>query len=349
MRDKIASRCLRSILVWTSLAIVAVAGDAALAKPAAALDKIRFGIDWKAEAEYGGYYQAKATGIYRKYGLDVEIRQGGPQVNHSQLLAAGIVDFAISSNTSVALNFVNNRIPMVTVAAFFQKDPASLITHANSGIDGFSQMKGRPIMISNDTRVGWWLFLKSRFGFSDDQIHPYTYQMAPFLADPNSIQQGYVTNEPYLLAKAGAKVKVHLLADAGWPAYGNMVTTSARLITEKPDLVQRFVNGTIEGWYSYLYGGPGPADALIKKDNPDMTEDVIAYGISKMKEYGIVDSGDALSMGIGAMTPERIARLYAIMAEAGIYPKTLDWKKGFDFRFVGKKHGIGMKTEFKKK
>lgn len=343
------SASVRSIIVKVRVVIAAVVVSAAFAEPAAALDKIRFGIDWKAEAEYGGYYQAEATGIYQKYGLDVEIRQGGPQVNHSQLLAAGLVDFAISSNTSVGLNFVNNGIPMVTIAAFFQKDPASLITHAESGIDSFAQMKGRPIMISNDTREGWWLFLKAKFGLRDSQIRPYTYQMAPFLADPNAIQQGYVTDEPYLLTKAGAKVKVHLLADVGWPAYGNMVTTSAKLIQKNPDLVQRFVDGTIEGWYSYLYGEPGPANSLIKKDNPDMTDDVIAYGISKMKEYGIVDSDDALTLGIGAMTPGRVAQLYKIMVDAGIYPKTLDWKKGFDFRFVDKKHGMEMKTRLKRK
>ncbi|HLI10750.1 MAG TPA: ABC transporter substrate-binding protein [Alphaproteobacteria bacterium] len=310
--------------------------------PASALDKIRFGIDWKAEAEYGGYYQAKATGLYAKHGLDVEIRQGGPQVNHPQLLAAGVLDFAISSNTSVALNFVAHDIPMVTVAAFFQKDPAVLISHAEAHIKGFADMKGKPILISSDTREGWWLFLKAKFGLKDSQIRPYTFQMAPFLADKSAIQQGYVTSEPYTLEKAGAKVDVHLIADAGWPSYGNLVTTSARLIKQNPDLVQRFVDATIEGWYSYLYGDPSPANALIKKENPEMTDDLIANGIAKMKQYGIVDSGDARKDGIGALNPARIAAFFKIMADAGIYPKDMDWRKGFDFGFVNKK--LGMRT-----
>ena len=310
---------------------------------AAALDKVRFGTDWKAEGEFGGYYQAKAAGIYEKYGLDVDIRQGGPQVNHSQLLAAGVLDFSISSNTSVALNFVNNDIPMVTVAAFFQKDPAVLISHAGTGNDTFTQMKGKPIMISNDTRQGWWLFLKSKYGYTDSQIRPYNFQMAPFLADQNAIQQGYVTSEPYTLAKSGATVVVNLVADAGWPSYGNLVTTSAKLIKENPDLVQRFVNASIEGWYSYLYGDPTPGNALIKRDNPEMTDDLIDNGIVKMKEFDIVDSGDALSSGIGAMAPGRAQKLYDILTAAGIYAKDLDWQKGFDFHFVNKRFAMELK------
>ncbi len=333
----------RPILAWASLAARTALILAVVAAPAAALDKVRFGTDWKAEAEYGGYYQAKAAGIYAKHGLEVEIRQGGPQVNHSQLLAAGLLDFSISSNSSVALNFVAHDIPMVTVAAFFQKDPAVLIAHREAGIKDFADMKGHPILISNDTREGWWLFLKAKYGLSDSQIRPYTFQMAPFLADKSAIQQGYVTSEPYSLEQAGAKIDVHLVADAGWPSYGNLVTTSAKLIKENPDLVRRFVDASIEGWYGYLYGDPSPANALIKKDNPEMTDDLIANGIAKMKQYGIVDSGDALEKGIGALNPERIERFLRIMADAGIYPGDLNWRTGFDFAFVNGKVGMALK------
>jgi NitT/TauT family transport system substrate-binding protein len=333
----------RPMLAWASVAAGTALILVALAAPAAALDQVRFGTDWKAEAEYGGYYQAKAAGIYAKYGLEVEIRQGGPQVNHSQLLAAGLLDFSISSNSSVALSFVAHDIPMVTVAAFFQKDPAVLISHREAGIKDFADMKGHPILISNDTREGWWLFLKAKYGLSDSQIRPYTFQMAPFLVDKSAIQQGYVTSEPYSLEQAGAKIDVHLVADAGWPSYGNLVTTSAKLIKENPDLVRRFVDASIEGWYGYLYGDPSPANALIKKDNPEMTDDLIAHGIAKMKQYGIVDSGDALEEGIGALNPERIARFLRIMADAGIYPEDMGWRRGFDFAFVNGKVGMALK------
>jgi NitT/TauT family transport system substrate-binding protein len=343
MQGQSMLKSIHSLMARAGVVAAAVFVLALAAGPASALDKVRFGTDWKAEAEYGGFYQAKAAGIYAKHGLDVDLREGGPSINHSQLLAAGALDFAVSSNTALALNFVNNHIPMVTVAAFFQKDPSVLISHAGAGNDTFAQMKGKPIMISADSREGWWLFLKAKFGFQDSQIRPYNFQMAPFLADKNAIQQGYATSEPYTLAKAGATVVVNLVADAGWPSYANMVTTSAKLIKEKPDVVQRFIDASIEGWYSYLYGDPRPANALIKKDNPEMTDDLIANGIAKMKEYGIVDSGDARKMGIGAMTPERIAELYKILADHGIYSKTLDWKPGFDFHFVNKKHAMEMR------
>jgi NitT/TauT family transport system substrate-binding protein len=337
----------RSILPLALLAPV-IAAALGMA-PAWALDQIKFGIDWKAEAEYGGYYQAKATGLYAKYGLDVEIRQGGPQVNHPQLLAAGVIDFSVSSNSSVALNFVVHDVPMVTVAAFFQKDPAVLIAHADVGVGDFADMRGHPILISTDTREGWWLFLKAKYGLMDSQVRPYTFQMAPFLADKNVIQQGYVTSEPHSLEEAGAEVKVFLVADAGWPSYANLVTTSVKLVREKPELVQRFIDATIEGWYGYLYGDPAPGNALIKQDNPEMTDELIAYGISKLKGYGIVDSGDALEAGIGVMTAERIAAFHKAMAEAGVYPKDLDWKKGFNFDFVGKKHGLDLKRALQAK
>jgi NitT/TauT family transport system substrate-binding protein len=331
-----------------ALAFLALASTLAAA-PADALDRIKFGTDWKAEAEYGGYYQAKATGLYAKHGLEVEIRQGGPQVNHSQLLAAGLLDFSISSDTSVALNFVLNNIPMVTIAGFFQKNPAVLIAHAGTGVESFADMRGHPVLLSTDTRESWWLFLKSKFGLDDSQIRPYTFEMQSFLADPRVVQQGYVTSEPHTLEQAGAKVKVFLVADAGWPSYANMVSTSAKLVHDNPDLVQRFVDATIEGWYSYLYGEPAPANALIKADNPEMTDELIAYGRAKLKEYGIVDSGQALTAGVGAMDEARIEAFLKITKAAGIYPATLDWKRGIDFAFVNHGHGLDLKRALQAK
>src|SRR5579872_6296011 len=213
---------------------------------AARAETVTFGTDWKAEAEHGGYYQAIATGIYKKYGLDVELRQGGPQVNHAQLLAAGVLDFNLASNSFGPLNFAQQNIPMVAVAAMFQKDPSVLIAHPNEGNDSFVALKGKPIMISGDTRTGSWLFLKQKFGYTDDQIRPYNFSTAPFLADKKAIQQGYLSSEPYTIEKEGVKPVVLLLADAGYSAYGGIIETSEKLAKEKPDLVQRFVNASIE-------------------------------------------------------------------------------------------------------
>jgi NitT/TauT family transport system substrate-binding protein len=304
-------------------------------------ESVTFGTDWKAEAEHGGYYQALATGIYKKYGLDVTLRQGGPQVNHAQLLAAGVLDFNIASNSFSPLNFTQQNIPMVAVAALFQKDPSVLIAHPGEGNDSFADLKGKPIMISGDTRTGSWLFLKQKFGYTDDQIRPYNFSVAPFLADPKAIQQGYLSSEPYTIEKEGVKPVVLLIADAGYASYGSIIQCSLKMAQEKPDLVQRFVNASIEGWYSYLYGDPAPGNALIEKDNPEMNDALIAYGVGKIKEFGIVDSGDAKTMGIGAMTDARWKDFFDTMSKAGLYPADMDYKKAYTLQFVDSK--VGMK------
>jgi NitT/TauT family transport system substrate-binding protein len=307
---------------------------------AAVAQSVTFGTDWKAEAEHGGYYQAIATGIYRGHGLDVALRQGGPQVNHAQLLAAGRLDFNLAPNSFGPLNFASQNIPMVAVAAIFQKDPSVLIAHPGQGNDSLAALKGKPVMIGSDTRVTSWAFLKSKFGYTDDQIRPYAFSVAPFLAEPKAIQQGYLSSEPFTIEAQGVKPVVLLLADAGYASYGSLIQTSDKLAHDRPDLVQRFVDASIEGWYSYLYGDPAPANALIKRDNPEMTDALLAYGIAKIKEYGIVDSGDAKTHGIGAMTDARWRDFFDTMSKAGVYRKDLDFRKAYTLQFVNKKVGM---------
>jgi NitT/TauT family transport system substrate-binding protein len=323
--------------------IVAFSLLAAAVAPAQARDRVILGTDWNAEAEHGGYYQALATGIYKKYGIDVVVRQGGPQINQSQLLAAGRLDFSIASNSFIGLNFVKEHVPLVAVAALFQKDPSVLIAHPGVGNDSLVALKGRPIMIAGDTRIGWWLFLKAKFGYTDDQIRPYTFNVAPFLADPHAVQQGYLTSEPYLIEQAGVHPNVFLLADAGYTGYASIIETSRKLIAAKPDLVQRFVNASIAGWYSYLDGDPAPGNALIKKDNPEESDALIGYAIAAMKRAGIVDSGDALEQGIGAMTDARWQAFFQTMAGEGLYPKSLDWRAAYTLRFVDQRVGMAAK------
>lgn len=333
----------RSFLATTSAGLVAGSlGFWGVAR-AQKVEKLTFGTNWKAQAEHGGYYQAVATGIYRKAGLDVTIRMGGPQINHPQLLAAGAIDFNMGSNCFSALNYVKNNIPMVCVGTVFQKDPQCLVAHAGQGHDSLAALKGKPIMISPVARAGYWQFLRIKFGYTDDQIRTYTFNMAPFLADKSAIQQGFVTSEPYKLEQAGAKIVVHLLADGGYSSYATTIETSWKLVNEKPDVVQRFVNATIEGWYGYLYGDPGPANALIKKDNPDMADDQIAHSRATMKKYGLVDSGDAEKLGIGAMVDARWKDFHAVMVEAGLYAADLDLKRAYTLQFVNKKHGMHLK------
>jgi len=307
------------------------------ASSAHAADKVSFGTDWRAQAEHGGFYQAIATGIYARHGIEVSLRQGGPQVNHAQLLAAGRLDFNMSSNSFIAMNYAAENIPMVAVAAMFQKDPAVLIAHPDQGIRSIADLKGKPIMIGSDTRVGWWLFMKAKFGFTDDQIRPYSFNVAPFLANSSAVQQGYLGSEPYMIEQAGVKPVVMLIADAGYSSYAAMIETSVKLTRENPDLVQRFVDASIEGWRDYLNGDPSAANALIKRDNPEMTDELIAYGMKQMKSHGIVESGDAETMGIGAMTEARWRDFYEVMSAQGLYKKGLDWKKAYTLQFVNKK------------
>jgi len=331
----------------TSIAVRPAAAAAALAiaaaaGPAAAQTEIVYATDWLAQAEHGGMYQALATGLYEKYGLDVEIRMGGPQIDNQQLLAAGAIDMGTGSNSFFPLNLVQAGADVRAVMAMFQKDPQVLMTHPRDDIDSIADMRGEPIMIANSSINTFWIWLESKYGFTDEQIRPYTFNMAPWLVDETAIQQGYLSSEPYLVEREGIDPEVYLLADSGYPSYSSLALAPAALIEENPEAVEGFVKATIEGWVSYLYGDPSPANALIMADNPDMTEDTIAYGIEKMKEYGILTSGDAETMGIGAMTDERWETFYTVMAENGVYPADMDYTAAYTLDFVNQGHGLDM-------
>ncbi len=327
------------------LALSAIIGLAGASRAAHAEDKVSIIMSWTAEAEHGGFYQAVAAGIYKKYGLDVTLRQGGPQLNTAQLLMGGAVDFRIGSNSGGDFNFVKEGAPAVAVAAIFQKEPSVLIAHPDVGVNSLADMKGKPIAVSAQVVDTWWRFLKARFGFTEAQRRPYTFQVTPFLVNKDLIQQGYLTSEPYAIqTQGGFTPKVFLLADdAGYDSYAALIETTTAMVAKKPDVVQRFIDASIEGWYSYLYGDPAPANALIVKDNPNMTAGQIAYSVAKMKEYGIIDSGDTLHLGIGAMTDARWKSFFNKAVAIGLYPADLDYKKAYTLQFVDKGHGLAMK------
>lgn len=313
---------------------IAVAVTVISHSPLGAVDRITFGTDWRAQAEHGGFYQALAKGLYKSEGLDVVIRQGGPQVNHAQLLAAGRVDFSLSSNSFIVLNYAREKIPMVAVAAIFQKDPQVLIAHPGQGNDSLAALKGKEIYIGADTRVGSWLFLKSRFGYTDAQIRPYTFSIAPFLVKKAAIQQGYLGSEPFLIEQQGIRPVVHLLADGGFTSYGALLQTSQKLADSKPALVRAFVAATAQGWLDYLTGDPSAGNALIKRHNPEMTDALLAFGRTMMNRYGIVRSGDAIRGGIGAMSEARWAEFFNTMSAQGLYPKDMNWRAAYTTRFL---------------
>jgi NitT/TauT family transport system substrate-binding protein len=335
-----------SVLVRV-LALVIAAIPASLCSESAhaqTLDKVSFGTNWVAEGEHGGFYQALADGTYRKYGLDVTIVPGGPQINNRILLPVGKLDFFMSANTLQSFDAVEQKIPTVAVAAMFQKDPQVLMTHPDAGIKNFEDLKQLTLFISKEGIASYFQWLKADYKFSEAKVKPYLSNPQPFLADKTSAMQGYVTSEPYAIEKqAHFKPQVFLLADYGLNSYSTLIETRRDLVENKPNLVQRFVDASIVGWYTYLYGDNSAGNALIKKQNPEMTDELLAYSVAKMKEYGIVDSGDALTLGIGAMTDARMASFFDKMVRAGVVKPTIDFREAYTLRFVNKMVGTELR------
>jgi len=315
-----------------------------LARPALALDKITFVTNWRAQAEHGGFYQAVVDGTYARYGLDVTLMQGGPQLNARILLAAGRVDFAMGANLIQTFAAVQQNVPIVAVASLFQIDPVIFMSHPGEGFDRFEDLPKATAYVASDMLVSVYQWLKQAYGFKEENTKPYSFNSTPFIADKKSIEEGFLTSEPYQIEKKGGfKPNVFLLPDYGYDSYSTTIEARRDTIETRPELVQRFVDASIIGWYHYIYGDNAAANAAIKRDNPDMTDDQIAYSIAKMKEHGIVDSGDSLEWGVGVMTDARMKSFFEKMSRAGVFPADLDYKKGYTLRFIGKKVGLELR------
>jgi len=319
--------------------------SAVLAVPMAhALDKVRFGTNWVAEAEHGGFYQALADGTYRKYGLDVTIVPGGPNINNRILLPVGKLDFFMSANSLQSFDAVEHNVPTIAVAASFQKDPQVFVAHPD--VKTFADLKSLTLFVSKEGMASYFQWLKADYGFDESRVKPYTFNAQPFLANKHSAMQGYVTSEPYAIEKQGGfKPVVFLLADQGFDAYSTLVETRRDLVEKQPDLVQRFVDASAIGWYHYIYGDSRPGNDLIKKQNPEMTDALLSYSIAKLKEYGIVDSGASLKLGIGAMTDARWKSFFDRMVHAGVVKPNIDYKRGYTLQFVNKGVGVDLRPK----
>ncbi len=311
---------------------------------ASALDKVTFGTNWLAEAEHGGFYQAVVDGTYAKYGLDVTILPGGPQANNGILLPVGKIDFYMGGNMLQAYEAVAQNIPTIVVAGMFQKDPQCVLSHPGVGHDTFASLKGAPIFVGKEGVASFYRWMVSAYGFSEDDVKPYTYNTGPFIADPKSAQQGYATSEPFAVEQqAHIKPNVFLLADQGFSTYSTTIEARTEMVEKNPDLVQRFVDASAVGWYHYLYGDHAAANAAIKKDNPDITDAELDFALDTMKTSGIVDSGDTLAGGIGAMTDARQKDFFDKMAKAGVVSKDIDYAKAYTLRFVNHKVGLDLR------
>jgi NitT/TauT family transport system substrate-binding protein len=318
----------------------------AAATGAVAADKVSFGTNWLAEAEHGGYYQALADGTYAKYGLDVTIVPGGPQANNGLLLATGKLDFYMGGNLLLAFDAVDQNLDIVVVAAHFQKDPQMVMSHPGVGLDKWEDLPKATAFIGKEGLASFYRWMETEYGFKEANVKPYTFNPAPFIADAHSIQQGYVTSEPFAVEREGHfKPNIFLFADHGYSTYATTIETRRDVIDKRKDVVQRFIDASTIGWYNYLYGDNTKANALIKKDNPDMTDEQIAFSIAKIKEYGLVDSGDTLKSGIGAMTDERVKAFYDQMVKAGVVKPGLDYKKAYTLDFVNKGVGLDLRPK----
>src|ERR1700733_9338965 len=310
------------------------------------LDKVSFGTNWVPEAEHGGFFQALADGTYRAYGLDVTIVPGGPNDNNRMLLISGKLDFFMAANTLMSFDAVANNVPVVTIAAIFQKDPQVFLTHPESKVAKLEDLKPLTLFVSKEGISSYFQWLKSEYGFSEEKVRPYTFNPQPFLANRQSAMQGYVTSEPFAVEKSAAfKPGIILLADYGFNPYSTLIETRAEIIDKKADMVQRFVDASIVGWYHYLYGDNAPANEMIKKLNPEMTDELLAYSIARMKEYGIVDSGDSLHDGIGAMTDARMASFFDKMVRAHVVRSDIDYRNAYTLRFINKGVGLDLRPK----
>ncbi|NOV24021.1 ABC transporter substrate-binding protein [Cupriavidus necator] len=297
---------------------------------ALALDKVVFLTSWYAQAEHGGFYQAVATGLYKEYGLDVQIRMGGPQVNGMQILSSGQADFLMGYDLQV-LKSVEQGVPVTTVGASMQTDPQGMMTHED--VKSLADLRTRTVLVSTSGRTTWWPWLRGKYKLDESQSRVYTFNLQPFLADPNAAQQAYASSELFSADKAGVKARFFLFADDGYPPYGTTIVTMEKTVREKPDLIARFVRASMEGWKSYL-ADPAPANALIKRDNPNMKDDQLAYGLDKLKQFRMITGGDAATQGIGVMTDARWRKTRDFMVEVGLLKADLDWKRAYTTQFV---------------
>ncbi len=323
---------------------IALGVAAALALPALAQDKAVFATNWRAQGMHGGFYQALADGTYKKFGLDVTIEMGGPQVNNRPLLPAGRIDFLMAGNLLLSFENVKNKIPTTVVAAIFQKDPQVLMAHPGQYKTFADLKKAKGILVSKDGQFSYWLWMKAEHGFKDEQIKPYNFNLGPWLADKALVQQGYATSEPSSAEKAGVKPDIFLLADNGWNTYSTTIETRTELVEKNPAYVQRFVDASMIGWYNFLYGDRKLAKAAIRKANPEMTDEKIDEEVATAARLGIVDSGDALTKGIGALNAARVKDFHDKMVKAGIYKAgDIDVAKVATDKFVNKGIGLDVK------
>jgi NitT/TauT family transport system substrate-binding protein len=321
------SRLLAGLIV-SGLALTA-------ATAASAAEKIRYSMNWVPEGEHCGFYQAKAAGYYDKAGLDVELKGAGPDVNVALLVGTGQLELGMGSSFT-SINMVAQGIPGITVASMFQKDPQTLVAHSGQGIKTLADVKGKPVMIAKFAQQEFWQFLKQKFAFTDDQLRPYTYSVAPFLADEAAIEQGYVTEDEYQLkSQMKTPPEIMLLADYGYQNYATTIFGMRPWVEAHGDAVKAFIKATAQGYQDCLDGKADAGEKLLHTANPDEPEGLFQFKIKQMKERNMLTGGDAEKLGIGAMSDARWKDFFDTMSASGVYKKDLDYKSAYTLKYLG--------------
>jgi NitT/TauT family transport system substrate-binding protein len=320
----------RAALTFAGAGMALAGAGLGFSQPARAAIKFRVLTNFYAEPGHGGIYQAKVTGLYEKAGLDVEIKQGGPQINGMQLLTGGEADILMGSAIG-AIAGVQNGAPVVVIAPTYQFDMQCIVTRPD--VPSIAALRGKTILVSTLGRGSYWLWMKDKYGFTDDQVAPYTGNYQPFIQDPTMGLGGVATSEPYRIEQAGVKNRYFLLAKEGYPPYGYPLLTMRPTIQKDRDAIARFVRATLEGWKSFL-ADPAPGLAAIKAERSDVTDGFLQYSVKTIRELGGVDGVETKTAGLGTMNDTRWRELADFMLKAGLLKPATDWQAAYTTEFV---------------
>lgn len=292
--------------------------------------KIVLMLNWYPEAEHGGFYAAQVHGIFDKYGLDVEIRPGGPSAPVAQELLTGRAQFAIGNADDVLL-FRQEQAPIVALLAPIQNTPRCVLVHADSEINDLSELSG----LTLQANVGrpFLKYLEWKGYLNGVKVVPYAGSVANFIADQQTAIQAYSFSEPYLAEQGGAKSQALMLSEIGFNPYASCLIATESTVAENRELVSKMVAACREGWMRYL-DDPAETNAKILELNKHgMTAEALEYGAKTIGPLCLPD--ESSSERFGEMTLERWSTLVDQFVELELIDtKQVDPKSVFTNEFV---------------
>jgi NitT/TauT family transport system substrate-binding protein len=293
------------------------------------LTPVRLQLDWYPQPEVGGFYTAQMLGYYKAEGLDVSMLPLPQYGSVAQIVATGKAEFGLGSSVDI-LEWDSNGLPLLAVAATMQHDPQAVMVHSNSPIRDFKDLDGHTI--AAQTGAVWLKYVIARYGLRDVRQIPSTRSIANFLADPDYVQQIFVTSEPYFAKQAGAGVRTMLISSSGYDPYRVQFTTRD-FATRHPDIVAKFVRASIRGWQEYLHD-PAPTNALLLKLNPALNPAQEAYTAQALRDGGFITGDAAKNEQIGRMSAARWQATDDQLKSLGIVGRSFDPATAYSLRFL---------------